>query len=1159
MHKLAIQIETKQKNTLMNTRYFIEMDGLQYGPYELSQVKEFAISADTPILIEGSETWKSASEYSELSNYFITENLNNAISANLYSSNINTTNIGAENINSETNPQIPDIFSTNFYYRIEEQLYGPFSVYELSELLDINSETILGINNTNDWCRAGSIENLMEALQLLKEVQEEKELQLKGQLEAESRRNDEIVLNNSEMKEVIEEQEKELLEKDREIERLSIPKVESETFSKDIFLDAIRDFKIIIKTEERLRYSISYPSLSNEILDKLEKYNLLKNEFIKVMNFLSRKSTMWLSLPEKDYRVKNEIISELRILFDQYNKANPPLHPEFYETAESNSPIWNNIKPQNHNSPASTFLIGQNTIEFALFDELISLKTNEYETILDSKHIVAYYDKNSKQQCFDFINTLQTRMLVSGLPSKFSSQTIDTQEMEGISNMFKSLNKSIFVYSRETEIRQCLEKKYQEIENIIQNLLLHPVTNIGEYNQGKENPEGYQFLIFKAFPLGLREDSLVMLKQIIKNGLRAGIQVILLVDKDELNATELSKRQFEAFDLNQFDNIIIPYDFTTAQYHSTDNKNIQNFLFHTLEEPIVQVAINYIKKSLENRTPDKVSFANFIPAQSEWWSKNSARCVEIPFGVSENKELISLNITQESGENSAVVIGVPGSGKSVFLHSIISNTAINYSPDELELYLMDFSGVEFNIYAINELPHAKVIAPEAEREFGISVLRELKEEGSRRMALCRDNEVSNIVDLREKRPDIKLPRQLVIIDEFQKLFEVENDDISREAMSIIHIIVKEFRKFGINLILATQKLADINSSILPKDMIANRIAFKCSPSDAGLIGMTTVPQLKTGECIYNPELGVASANLKAQTFFISKKEIESLLKQVKNTGLQREYSKKNTTVFRSDELPKFKRPAVDSKPLPAEVNIYFGDPIAISNVDIYASLKKQSNDNILIIGGEAEVAQLIAITAPLSLMAAHTEKSAKFYFFNYMRPTDSQYALPSQYYRVPAFDTVWSAKNEETMVSLTEIKTEIEARIADENLEQLHIYLNIYAFQLAQIFKKVGKYGTDLSDAGKLLEYILNKGPLVGVFTIMQVDNAANLQQFSDNALSYLSHRVALQMDEKDSRKIVESEVASKLFIMNRPHSKYRGFYFNNKNRILAKFKPYKL
>ena len=127
------------------------------------------------------------------------------------------------------------------------------------------------------------------------------------------------------------------------------------------------------------------------------------------------------------------------------------------------------------------------------------------------------------------------------LPRKFSVTTIDTLEMEGISNSFKSLNKSVFIYSRESEIRNCLEKKTQFIENIIQNLLLYPINSIGEYNQGKENPEGYQFIIIKAFPVGLKEDSLYLLKQILKNGLRAGIHVILLIDKDELAVSENAK------------------------------------------------------------------------------------------------------------------------------------------------------------------------------------------------------------------------------------------------------------------------------------------------------------------------------------------------------------------------------------------------------------------------------------------------------------------------------------------------------------------------------------------------------------------------------------------------------------------------------------------
>ncbi|MDR1552042.1 MAG: GYF domain-containing protein [Prevotellaceae bacterium] len=1126
----------------MTQHYYIELDGQQYGPYELEHVKEFGLFADTLVLVHGGEEWKSASEYPELAGYISEE--------------------------SDVTPATAiDIFNINYYYKDGDgQLYGPLSIVELV-YLDINENTLLGINGAENLHYASEIEGLVETLARLAELDKEEydaEMQkiradYASQLEDQRRKTQEIELDKQDLKEVIEEQEKELFEREREIERLKNPPKPKEILTKELLLNAINAFKEKMQSEERRRFTISYPSLSNELLDKVEKYNDLQKQFIALMNFLSEKSQLWLSSDKKDYRLKNEVMSAIRNITEQYYKHNAALFPENYETAESNHTVWNNLQQQQHNFPVSTFLTGKNIIDFALFDELFSVTKYEYATVLDTKNIVAYYDKSTRQQCFDFINTLTGRLFVSSLPRKFTVTTIDTLEMEGISDTFKSLNKSVFIYSRENEIRQCFEKKTQYVENIIQNLLLHPVKNIGEYNQGKENPEGYQLLIIKAFPVGLREDSLSLLKQIMKNGLRAGIHVVLLIDKDELAAQENAQKQVDGFDLNKFGNTLLQYDFTSAQYPFTLANNIQHFQFENLELPQIQNIVRYVNKSLENRPPEVVSFANFIPEQQEWWSRNSANRIEIPFGISEDKELVSLAITQESGENSAVVIGVPGSGKSVFLHSIISNSVLNYSPDELELYLMDFSGVEFNTYALHNLPHAKVIAPEAEREFGLSVLRELKEEGSRRMDLCRNNEVSNIVELRAKNPHLKAPRLLVIIDEFQKLFEIETDSISKEAMSIIHTIIKEFRKFGINLILATQKLSDINSSILPKDLIANRVVFKCSPMDIGLIGMNTVPQLRTGECIYNPELGVASANRKVQTFLILKKEIEELLNKVKNFGSSHDYVKKNTITFRSDELPDYKMPDVVQQAFPDEVNLYFGNPIAISESDVFASLKKQSNDNVLIIGGEPDVAQKIAIKTPLSIMAAHTDKSAKLYFFNFMRPADALYSIPATCYNTPAFKTVWVSKVVEVTDALQEIKAEIDARIADENREQSHTYLSFYAFQLAQMFKKGGRRGEEISEAGQLLTYILNKGTLVGVFTVLQVDNVANLQQIGDSSFAYFAHRVALQMDDKDSQKIVGSEIANKLYIMNRPSSKFRAYYFNNRNRILVKFKPYKL
>ena len=86
--------------------------------------------------------------------------------------------------------------------------------------------------------------------------------------------------------------------------------------------------------------------------------------------------------------------------------------------------------------------------------------------------------------------------------------------------------------------------------------------------------------------------------------------------------------------------------------------------------------------------------------------------------------------TSASGTSQHVLIsGKTGSGKSTLLHVLITNLALRYSPDEVELYLVDFKkGVEFKAYARVDLPHARVVAIESEREFGLSVLQRLDAE-----------------------------------------------------------------------------------------------------------------------------------------------------------------------------------------------------------------------------------------------------------------------------------------------------------------------------------------------------------------------------------------------------------------------------------------------
>ena len=108
------------------------------------------------------------------------------------------------------------------------------------------------------------------------------------------------------------------------------------------------------------------------------------------------------------------------------------------------------------------------------------------------------------------------------------------------------------------------------------------------------------------------------------------------------------------------------------------------------------------------------------------------------------------------------------------------------------------------------------------------------------------------------------------------------------------------------------------------------------------------------------------------------------------------------------------------------------------------------------------------------------------------------------------------------------------------------------------MFDGTGSRGDMQSECARLLEYIMKNGPMVGVFTILQVDNLTNLGRLGYGAQNLFCHRIALQMSEKESDKIVGSSAANKLLVLNRPATNYRALYYNNVNNSITKFKPYR-
>ena len=67
--------------------------------------------------------------------------------------------------------------------------------------------------------------------------------------------------------------------------------------------------------------------------------------------------------------------------------------------------------------------------------------------------------------------------------------------------------------------------------------------------------------------------------------------------------------------------------------------------------------------------------------------------------VGPGRPAAALQLGQGTSQH-VLIAGKTGSGKSTFMHALITNLAIHYSPSELQFYLVDFKkGVEFKTYA----------------------------------------------------------------------------------------------------------------------------------------------------------------------------------------------------------------------------------------------------------------------------------------------------------------------------------------------------------------------------------------------------------------------------------------------------------------------------
>lgn len=106
------------------------------------------------------------------------------------------------------------------------------------------------------------------------------------------------------------------------------------------------------------------------------------------------------------------------------------------------------------------------------------------------------------------------------------------------------------------------------------------------------------------------------------------------------------------------------------------------------------------------------------------------------FHLQSTREEILFHIHLEQALNAhGLICGGTGSGKSSLLHMLISSIVMNYTPEDVEIWLSDYKITEFYSYKTNTPPHIRFIGLSKTSDFSYAFLDKIIDEMNRRQTI----------------------------------------------------------------------------------------------------------------------------------------------------------------------------------------------------------------------------------------------------------------------------------------------------------------------------------------------------------------------------------------------------------------------------------------
>lgn len=665
-----------------------------------------------------------------------------------------------------------------------------------------------------------------------------------------------------------------------------------------------------------------------------------------------------------------------------------------------------------------------------------------------------------------------------------------------------------------------------ELESLVNRLNRNELLDCNNLREYNANPAHigvpYHFVFFSHIHDRVDRESLARLYSLCagKNAASCGIYFFYTVDKevivqqndpinDLLGISTLVTKDYSGYHLSN-------------SVYGKDFENKYAFEIGKVIPDNIDEIVTEIDGRQDNVKPQIVSFDDMLEnliSSGNHWKGNTTDGITIPIGRKGANGLVNFTIGGDTADYFAMIGGRPGYGKTVLLHDIICNGSILYSPQELELYLIDCTnGTGFKPY--ENLPHARFVSITKQREYTDSAIEHLINEMYRRAELFKtagETTGTAIEKIEKYRPVTGqlLPRILVIIDEFQVLLE-KKDRLSAKIRGALEKIIREGRKYGISIVFCTQSYRNID---FDTELITLRIAFNLKELDSlkvlGTGNDSAAHLTKKGEAILNNHNGEKEANINFQAAYTDKVQHYVSFCVEKWTNLKVDKPKRYVFDGKPDSNLgsnlNFIASLTEQTQNPDCIMSYLGVPMFIRDTHSYVTFRKAIGSNLLICGTDMKSAlSAMAIVNYQICQAVEDVSESVFMTDFFSESTDA-----SRYMRkFASMSGIKYLQKKELEPTIDQIESILKKRIDDDmagiDNDNSPIVITIAYIQSAPDLKK--NQFNQASKVSAKIQNILKNGPDYGIHMIVYAYNYKGLSDVMDTAfVSSFGNRIILQ------------------------------------------------